>query len=186
MGRTGQYFAFQQYGIKPDVVTVAKPLASGLPLGALLATEAVSEAFHPGMHGTTFGGGPLACAVALAFLDTLERDNLLAHVTDVGDYFKQRLEFLARKHTCVRAVRGTGLMLGIELDAAETAKAVIQQMLERGVILNRTHEVVLRFLPPFILQRKHVDEAIRALDAVLTACAQPAAASPKTAGRKKA
>jgi acetylornithine/N-succinyldiaminopimelate aminotransferase len=172
LGRTGKYFAFQHYGVRPDVVTVAKPLAAGLPLGSILTTEAVSKAFHPGMHGTTFGGGPLACAVAIAFLDTLESDHLLAHVNEVGAYFKQQLEALAANHKCIRAVRGTGLMLGMELDSVETAKSALKQMLERGVMLNRTQDVVLRFLPPFIIEKKHVDLAVKALDAVLAACEQ--------------
>jgi len=167
LGRTGKNFAFQNYGIKPDVVTVAKPLASGLPLGAILTTEAVSKAFHPGMHGTTFGGGPLACAVAIAFVDTLERDGLLKHVTIIGDYFKLRLEMLKHKHACIKDVRGLGLMLCIDLDSADVAKAVVKQMLERGVIINRTHDTVLRFLPPYIIEKKHVDHAMKVLDAVL-------------------
>jgi acetylornithine/N-succinyldiaminopimelate aminotransferase len=167
LGRTGRNFAFQHYGIKPDIVTVAKPLAAGLPLGAILTTEAVSKAFHPGMHGTTFGGGPLACAVAVAFLDTLKNENLLAHVNEIGTYFKAQLEALAGNHACVRQVRGIGLMLGVELDSADLAKAVVKQMLARGVILNRTHDVVLRFLPPYIIERRHVDHAVKVLDAVL-------------------
>jgi acetylornithine/N-succinyldiaminopimelate aminotransferase len=167
LGRTGRNFAFQQYGIKPDIVTVAKPLAAGLPLGAILTTEAVAKAFHPGMHGTTFGGGPLACAVAVAFLDALAGEGLLEHVHEMGAYFKAQLESLGRKHACVRQVRGIGLMLGIELDSAELAKAVVKQMLARGVILNRTHEVVVRFLPPYIIERRHIDHAVKVLDLVL-------------------
>ena len=167
LGRTGSLFAFQRYGIKPDVVTVAKPLACGLPLGAILTTEAVSQAFHPGMHGTTFGGGPLACAVAVAFMDILAGEELLRNVNEVGEYFKRHLIELAAKHPCVRDVRGFGLMLGIELDSAERAKAVLTQLRERGIIINRTHEVVLRFLPPYIITRKHVDTVVKALDEML-------------------
>jgi acetylornithine aminotransferase/acetylornithine/N-succinyldiaminopimelate aminotransferase len=164
--------------VKPDIVTVAKPLANGLPLGAILTTNEVATAFHPGMHGTTFGGGPLACAVAVAVLDTMEREGLLAHVNDVGDYFKRRLVELAARHECVRDVRGLGLMLGLELDDAARAKAVLQGLLERGIIINRTHDVVLRFLPPFIITRKHVDTVVDALDELLAATAAPAAAKP--------
>jgi len=166
LGRTGRYFAYQHYGIQPDVVTVAKPLAAGLPLGAILTTNRVAMAMHPGMHGTTFGGGPLSCAVAISFLETL--DGLLDHVQQVGAYFRAQLESLASKHSSVREVRGLGLMLGIEIDSPDTAKAIVQKLLQQGIIINRTHETVLRFLPPYIVQKKHVDEVIHALDSALS------------------
>ena len=167
LGRTGKYFAYQHYGIKPDVITVAKPLAAGLPLGAILTTNQVAGGFHPGMHGTTFGGGPLACAVAIEFLTIL--DGLLGHVHELGGYFHARLEGLKSRHGSVVEVRGMGLMLGLDLDSAGTAKAVVAQLLEQGILINRTHETVLRFLPPYIIQKKHVDQVVRALDAALTA-----------------
>jgi acetylornithine/N-succinyldiaminopimelate aminotransferase len=167
LGRTGKYFAYQHYGIKPDVITVAKPLAAGLPLGAILTTNQVAGGFHPGMHGTTFGGGPLACAVAIEFLTLL--DGLLGHVRDLGGYFHAKLEGLKSRHGSVCEVRGMGLMLGLELDSAATAKAVVAQLLQQGILINRTHETVLRFLPPYIIQKKHVDQVVRALDAALTA-----------------
>ncbi len=166
LGRTGRYFAYEHYGIQPDVVTVAKPLAAGLPLGAILTTNRVAMAMHPGMHGTTFGGGPLSCAVAISFLETL--DGLLDHVQQIGAYFRAQLESLASKHSNVREVRGLGLMLGIEIDSPDTAKAIVQQLLQEGIIINRTHETVLRFLPPYIVQKKHVDEVIHALDSALS------------------
>src|SRR5436309_13310351 len=100
LGRTGKYFAYQQYGITPDIVTVAKPLAAGLPLGALLTTHRVASGMHPGMHGTTFGGGPLACAVSIEFLRTL--DGLLDHVREMGDYLRTRLDQLKARHTAIR------------------------------------------------------------------------------------
>jgi len=167
LGRTGRWFAYQNYGIQPDLVTVAKPLAGGLPLGALLATEKVSECMHPGMHGTTFGGGPLACAVALQLLNTIERQKLLKHVQKIGAYFVRRLQELQFKYDSICQVRGLGLMIGMELGSADLAKTIFKQMLERGVALNRTDETVLRFLPPFILQKQHVDHAIRQLDEAL-------------------
>src|SRR5450432_967516 len=163
LGRTGKYFAYQQYGIQPDIVTVAKPLAAGLPLGALLTTDRVASGMHPGMHGTTFGGGPLACAVAIEFLKQL--DGLLGHVAKLGKYFLAQLQDLQEKHPAVKAARGMGLMLAIELDSADTAKAVVAQLLRQGILINRTHETVLRFLPPYIIQKKHVDQVVRALDA---------------------
>ncbi len=167
MGRTGKWCAYQHYGIIPDVITLAKPLAGGLPMGAMLCNEEAARALHAGMHGTTFGGGPLVCAVALAVIDTIEKENLLAHVTEVGDYFLAQLHTLAKKHSAIVDVRGTGLMLGIELNSDELAKSVAAQMLDRNIIINRTSETVLRFLPPYILQRKHVDTAIAALDELI-------------------
>ncbi|HVT96445.1 MAG TPA: acetylornithine transaminase [Acidobacteriaceae bacterium] len=179
MGRTGKFCAYQHYGIQPDVTTLAKPLAGGVPLGALLCTEEASQAIHAGMHGTTFGGGPLACAVALAVLSTIERDNLLQHVTETGTYFEDKLAGLAQKHSAITEVRGLGLMLAVELDSADLAKTVLGEMMQRRILINRTSETVLRFLPPYILEKAHVDESITALDEILTEqTAQTAATSP--------
>ncbi len=166
-GRTGKWCGYQHYGIQPDVTTLAKPLAGGLPLGVMLCTEAVSAAMHPGLHGTTFGGGPLACAVAIAVIDTMKQTNLLDHVTEVGGYFKQQLQQLAAKHESITDVRGMGLMLAVELDSADLAKAVTSAMMQHRILINRTSETVLRFLPPYILQREHVDIAIAALNQIL-------------------
>ncbi len=165
LGRTGRYLAYQHYGIQPDVVTVAKPLAAGLPLGAILARERPALAFRPGSHGTTFGGGPLACAAGLAFLETLERERLLAHVRRVGSYFRGRLEALQKKYEWVREVRGAGLMLALELEFS--GKNIVREALARGLVINCTHETVLRFLPPYIIEERHVDRAMRTLEAVL-------------------
>ena len=167
MGRTGRWFAYQHYGIQPDLVTVAKPIAGGLPLGALLVSEKVSQCIHPGMHGTTFGGGPLACAVALQLLNIIEKQKLLKHVQTVGSYLMDQLKKLQKQHGVIQEVRGVGLMVGMELDSADMAKAVIKQMLERRVILNRTDETVIRFLPPYLITRKHVDVAVEQLGQVL-------------------
>ena len=166
LGRTGKYFAYQHYGIQPDIVTVAKPLAAGLPLGALLTTDRVASGMHPGMHGTTFGGGPLACAVAIEFLRVLDR--MLTHIRQTGDYFHAKLEGLKAKHDCVQEIRGMGLMLGMNLDSPDRAKAVVARLLSRGILINRTQDTVLRFLPPYIIERPHVDQVIRALDTALT------------------
>jgi acetylornithine/N-succinyldiaminopimelate aminotransferase len=165
LGRTGRYFAYQHYGVQPDIVTIAKPLAAGLPLGAILTTNRVASSMHPGMHGTTFGGGPLACAVAIEFLRVLEE--LLDHVREIGSYFQGQLAALKVRHDCIREIRGMGLMLAMELDSAETAKSVVSTLLAKRILINRTHETVLRFLPPYIIQEKHVDEVIRALDSAL-------------------
>jgi acetylornithine aminotransferase/acetylornithine/N-succinyldiaminopimelate aminotransferase len=142
-------------------------LPAGLPLGAILTTNRVASAIHPGMHGTTFGGGPLACAVALEFLNVL--DGLHHHINQVGKYFREKLESLQDKHPSVREVRGYGLMLGMELDSTDTAKAVVNALLGRGIIINRAHENVLRFLPPYIIEARHVDAVVTALDQELAA-----------------
>jgi acetylornithine/N-succinyldiaminopimelate aminotransferase len=165
LGRTGRAFAYQHYGIQPDIVTIAKPLAAGLPLGAILTTNNVSRSMHPGMHGTTFGGGPLSCAVAIEFLKQM--DKLLGHVRQIGDYFRHELNTLAKKHSSVEEVRGLGLMLALDLNSADLAKAVVRRLLDQGIIINRTHDTVLRFLPPYIIEKRHVDEVIRALDQAL-------------------
>ena len=167
LGRTGHWFAYQHYGIQPDLATVAKPIAGGLPLGALLASEKVSQCMHPGMHGTTFGGGPLACAVALQLVNVLEKQKMLKHVQKLGAYFLEQLDELQSKYEEIREVRGMGLMIGMELESADLAKVVFKQLLDRGVITNRTDETVIRFLPPYIIQKAHVDQAIRELDHVL-------------------
>jgi acetylornithine aminotransferase/acetylornithine/N-succinyldiaminopimelate aminotransferase len=169
LGRTGKWFAYQHYGILPDVTTLAKPIANGIPMGAILCTNAAAEAITPGMHGTTFGGGPLACAVAIAVIDTIKRDDLLKHIHDVGDFFHDELSQLAARHECIVDVRGIGLMLGAELNSADLAKRVAAQLMDRHIIVNRTSETVLRFLPPFILERKHVEIAIKALDEIVSA-----------------
>lgn len=182
MGRTGKWCAYQHYGSrpgvpadrsssvgwKPDVTTLAKPLAGGIPLGAVLCTEEAARAIHAGMHGTTFGGGPLACAVAVAVIDAIENKGLLKHVTEVGDYFQDQLRDLATRHESIVDVRGKGLMIAAELDSAELAKLTVAEMLKQHIVINCTSETVLRFLPPFILQKSHVDTAIAALDAILT------------------
>jgi acetylornithine aminotransferase/acetylornithine/N-succinyldiaminopimelate aminotransferase len=176
MGRTGKWCAYQHYGIQPDVTTLAKPLAGGLPMGAVLCTEEVSRAIHAGMHGTTFGGGPLACAVAVAVIDTIDNDNLLTHATEVGDYFQEQLRALAQRHAAIVDVRGKGLMVAAELDSAELAKLTVAEMLKRHILINCTSDTVLRFLPPYILERVHVDTAIRALDEIFNEYAVPSGA----------
>jgi acetylornithine/N-succinyldiaminopimelate aminotransferase len=167
-GRTGKWFGYQHFGILPDVTTIAKPLAGGLPIGAMLCTEAVASAITPGMHGTTFGGGPLVTAVAIAVIDEIKRAHLLDHIADLGTYFMDQLRGLAKHHSCITEVRGAGLMIGMELDSADLARTVAAEMLAEHIILNRTSETVLRFLPPYILERTHVDRTVRALDAILT------------------
>ena len=161
VGRPGVYFAYQLFQpvILPDVVVAAKPLACGLPLGFIVANEKAASAIKPGMHGTTFGGGPLACRVSLEFLEIL--DELLPAIQRVGGYFKDSLEALAGKHSFVREVRGRGLMLGVDLDIP--GKQFVLDAMAEGMLINCTHDTVLRFLPPYIITEKEVDRAVRIL-----------------------
>jgi acetylornithine aminotransferase/acetylornithine/N-succinyldiaminopimelate aminotransferase len=168
LGRTGKWFAYQHFGIRPDVTTLAKPLAGGLPLGAMLCTEEASLAIHAGLHGTTFGGGPLTCAVAIAVIDAIEQEGLLKNIQETGAYFKGQLHNLAAKHESVVDVRGMGLMLAVEMNSADLAKKIVARMLERRILINRTSETVLRFLPPYIMGKEHVNLAVSALNEILT------------------
>ncbi len=182
LGRTGRYFAYQKFRALPDIAVVAKPLAGGLPLGAILASEKFASAFSPGLHGTTFGGGPMICAAALEFLNTVEREKLLANVRARGEELRAGLETLKPKFDFVKEVRGEGLILGMEL-AVEGA-AIAQEALKRGLIINCTHERILRFLPPFIVTSKQVKEFLAVLESVLASAARKsktASARPATA-----
>jgi acetylornithine aminotransferase/acetylornithine/N-succinyldiaminopimelate aminotransferase len=176
MGRTGEWCAYQHSGVRPDITTLAKPLAGGLPLGAMLCTEEVARAMEPGLHGTTFGGGPLACAVALAVIEEMEQSSLLQHVRETGSYFLQQLSELQERHDCIVDVRGAGLMIGIELENAEIAAAVAAEMLKQHVLINRTSDVVLRFLPPYVITQQQVDRVVLSLDNALSLVAAPVAA----------
>ena len=166
LGRTGKYFAYQHYGITPDIVTVAKPLAAGLPLGALLTTDRVATGMHPGMHGTTFGGGPLACAVAIEFLRQL--DGLLGHVTKLGKYFLAQLQELQAKHSAVKAVRGMGLMLAIDIDSARHREGNRRSIIAAGNS-DQSHP---RHRPAFPAAVHHREEACRSSHPRARPCAQ--------------
>jgi len=168
MGRTGKWCAYQHFGIQPDITTLAKPLAGGIPMGATLCTNEVARAFHAGMHGTTFGGGPFACAVATAVIDYIENEHLLDHVVEIGDYFQAQLCKLAERQSYIIDVRGKGVMIAAELNTADLAKYVVAEMLKRHVVINCTSDTVLRFLPPYIFERSHVDTTIAALDQVFS------------------
>jgi acetylornithine/N-succinyldiaminopimelate aminotransferase len=165
VGRPGTYFAYQRFSpvIVPDIVVAAKPVACGLPLGFILANEKAAAAIKPGMHGSTFGGGPLACRVALEFMEIL--DELLPAIQRIGGHFHVELKELARKHAVVKEVRGFGLMLGMEL--AVPGKQVVLDAMAAGLLLNCTHETVLRFLPPYIVTEKEVEQAVKILEKLL-------------------
>jgi len=165
LGRTGTIFAFQTFGVTPDIVAVAKPIAAGLPLGAFLAREEFASAIHVGQHGTTFGGGPLACRVALEYLAILEEEKLLENVVRVGAYLQQQLRLLAERYAAAQEARGRGFIQGLQLEIP--ARPIVEQALAEGVLFNSTQDTVLRFLPPFLLQEKHVDKGMRVLKKLL-------------------
>ena len=171
LGRTGQWFAFHQWidpndrAMLPDMIACAKPLGLGIPMGAVILKENVAAAIKAGEHGTTFGGGPLACRASLEYFKIIEDEKLLDHIRETGAYFKARLESL-KDLPVVTEVRGIGLMLAIQLNVP--GKDYVKKMLERGFIINCTHDTVLLFLPPFIISNKQVDKTIRALREVLS------------------
>lgn len=165
LGRTGREFAYQKFKPTPDMVVVAKPLAAGLPLGALVASEKFAAAFSPGLHGTTFGGGPLVCAAALEFLRVVREERLLENIRERGAELRRGLESLRLRFKFIREIRGEGLMLGIDLDIE--GEPLVGEALRRGLIINCTHEHILRLLPPFVIGATHVRDFLEKLEAVL-------------------
>ena len=166
IGRSGKFFAYENYGIKPDIVTLAKGLAGGVPIGAFVTTEKVANAFAPGDHGTTFGGNPLACAAANVVLDTVPQEKFLQNVSRMGAYFKERLFDLQKKYpVLISDVRGIGLLLGAEL--TKEGRSIVNDALKKGAIINCTVGKVLRFVPPLIINEKHIDEVVDVLDKIL-------------------
>ncbi len=165
LGRTGNFFAFQTLGVTPDIVAIAKPIAAGIPLGAFLAKEEFASAISSGQHGTTFGGGPLACRVALEYLAIVEEEKLLENVNRVGGELRQQLQGLVSKYASVQETRGRGLIQGLQLNIP--ARPIVEQGLAQGVLFNSTQDTVVRFLPPFLLEEKHVDKGIRVLKKLL-------------------
>jgi len=165
LGRTGRYFAYQRFASKPDIAVIAKPLAAGLPLGAILAPNKVASYISPGLHGTTFGGGPLICAAALECLQIIEDEKLLENVRSRGEELKAGLQALAAKFDFIREVRAEGLMLGVHL-SVEGAPFVAEAA-KRGLLINCTHDHILRLLPPFIVTRAQIREFLKLFSAVL-------------------
>jgi len=164
VGRPGTYFSYQMFNpiVMPDVMVAAKPIACGIPLGVIVAKEPAAAALGAGMHGSTFGGGPLACRVALEFFDILEP--LLPHIVDTGGYFRVRLTDLAKRYSFIKEIRGFGLMIGVELDIP--GKQIVLDAMDEGLLLNCTHETVLRMLPPYILTEQDVERAIAVLNKI--------------------
>ncbi len=166
MGRTGKLFACEHEQITPDVMTLAKGLGAGMPIGALLATDKAAQGLTPGSHGSTFGGNPLACAASIASLEALLEDNIIIPaVEQLGAHFLNRLNELKKKYTCIRDVRGKGLLIGIELNYS--CKDIVSACIKEGLLINCTVDTVLRFMPPLIITEEEIDRLIDVLDALL-------------------
>jgi acetylornithine aminotransferase len=166
MGRTGQLFAYQNFGIEPDIMTLAKALANGLPIGAMLAKEQVAAAFGPGSHASTFGGTPIVTAAALEVCKILIEDKIIENGKKTGLFFKDKLNALKDKHAIVEDVRGLGLLLGIKLKI--DGGPVVAKCMEKGILINCIQDNILRFIPPLIISKEEIDELIECLDTILT------------------
>lgn len=166
MGRTGTLFAYEQEGVTPDIMTLAKALGNGLPIGAMLATDAVMKAFVPGSHASTFGGTPLVTAGALAVVKTFDREDICGQCFENGAYFKKKLEMLKEKHKVVEDVRGRGLLLGMKLKTE--GAPFVAACFERGFLINCVQSDILRFIPPLIVTKKDIDALVACLDEVLS------------------
>jgi len=165
MGRTGTLFAYEESGIKPDIMTLAKALGNGFPVGAMLATDKVASSFVPGNHASTFGGNPLGMAAGIAVMSSLLQDGVLENCNEVGSYFLKKLEELKKKHSIINEVRGKGLIIGVELSIP--GENIVKEVMEKGVLINCTNGNILRFVPPLIIDKKDVDCVIDILDEVI-------------------
>jgi acetylornithine aminotransferase len=164
MGRTGKLFAHEHFDIVPDIMTLAKALAGGAPIGTMLATDCYAAAFVPGTHGSTFGGNPLVCAAAIATVRAILEDGILNRCEEIGEYLEGELQALQRKYPFVKEVRGIGLMIGMALDIP--AGEIVKKGHERGVLLNVTHDTVLRFVPPLTVTKQEINQMIAILDGI--------------------
>jgi predicted acetylornithine/succinylornithine family transaminase len=164
MGRTGKLFAYEHEGVEPDMMTLAKSLAGGVPIGALLIKKEIAESFKPGDHASTFGGNPLASAAGVAALTAILEEGMLENCQRVGDYFLKRLEEIKRKFPFIQEVRGKGLILGMELKM--DGSSIVKEMMGKGILINCTMGNVLRFLPPLIVMKEEVDQVVEALEGV--------------------
>jgi acetylornithine aminotransferase/acetylornithine/N-succinyldiaminopimelate aminotransferase len=167
MGRTGKFFSWEHYGIRPDITTMAKGLAGGVPIGAMLAASR-ADIFEPGDHGSTFGGNPIACAAGVATVKTIYADHLLDHATQMGEYLGGKIDALAQKYDLITDTRGIGLMRAFDLAEAR-AQDIMDRALERGLLITNAGPSTIRFVPPLIIQQGEIDEAMEKLDASLAA-----------------
>ena len=165
MGRTGKWFAYQHTPVEPDIITLAKSLGGGTAIGAICARAEVAQAMKPGTHASTFGGNPLAAAAAVAAIQMIDGEELLAKAAELGQYTMTRLEALKGKHDCISQIRGRGLMIGIELDIPGTD--IVSACLEKGLRINCTHETVLRFMPALTVTKEQIDQALDIVEDVL-------------------
>ena len=165
MGRTGKLFAYEHFGIEPDIMTLAKALANGLPIGAMLAREEVAEAFGPGAHASTFGGTPIITAASVQVVKVLLEEKLIHHCAKMGAYFKERLSGLKAKHESIVDVRGMGLLLGMKLKIE--GDTIVNSCMKKGFLINCIQGNILRFIPPLIIEREEIDALIECLDEVL-------------------
>jgi len=170
MGRTGRWFGYQHFDVEPDIMTIAKALGGGTAIGAMMAKDEVAASLVPGKHASTFGGNCLACAAGIAVIEAIEEDNLLQHAAELGEYAKDKLSQLKQKHVIIDSVRGIGLMIGVQLTGP--GKEIANKCLENGLRINCTQGTVLRFMPPMIATKEHIDEAIDILDSVLSKSAK--------------
>ena len=168
IGRTGTMFAYEHYGILPDIVTLAKALGGGFPIGAMLAKEAVASAFAPGDHASTFGGNPLACKIANTILTTFVEDNILGNVTEIESYIRSQVEEMMKKHQSIVKIKGKGLLLGFEIKG--DVLKIISSCIDKGLLVLRAGENVLRILPPLNVSKKEVDQCLSILQEVLEEC----------------
>lgn len=166
MGRTGKMFTYQHYGVMPDIITSAKALGCGVPVGAFAAKEEVAEAMVPGDHGTTYGGNPLATAAVCKVFEIFEKDHILEHVQETAPYLTEKLQELAEKHSCIKEVRGMGFMQGMELTVP--AGGIVAQALEKGLVLISAGTSIIRFVPPLVAQKEHIDQMCRILDEIFS------------------
>ena len=165
MGRTGKLFAYEHFGIEPDIMTLAKALGNGLPIGAMLAKEAVADAFGPGAHASTFGGTPIITAASLEVVKVLSEENIIAHCSNIGAYFEERLLWLKNRHESIVDVRGKGLLVGMKLEIE--GAPIVDACLEKGFLINCIQENILRFIPPLTIEKNHIDAFVVCLDEIL-------------------
>ncbi len=165
MGRTGKFFAYEHFGIEPDVMTLAKALANGLPIGAMLAKEEVAETFGPGAHASTFGGTPIITAASIQVVKLILEGNLIHHCAEIGEYFKEGLAGLKSKHESIVDVRGMGLLLGMKLQIE--GDTIVNSCMEKGFLINCVQGNILRFIPPLIVEKEEIDALVQCLDEIL-------------------
>ena len=167
VGRTGKMFCYQNYGITPDIMTLAKGLGGGVPIGAMLTTNEVATGMKPGDHGSTFGGNPLACAAGNAVLEAFDSEGIIDNVKEVSEELFEKLNKLRAKYNCIRSVRGKGLLIGIEFDDTITAQGMREQLFSMGILVSAIGKSTIRLAPPLIITKAQAGQFVKALDKIL-------------------